>query len=64
VMKINCGAERLPRNVRVRSWHDHFALIPVRIGEHYHWLETIERKGEVVFVSNEYYYEWEFRVKD
>ena len=56
-MKFNCGPTPAERRARIQkkmdeaekflsAWHDHFALIPRRVGPgDCRWLETIERKG-------------------
>lgn len=54
-MKFNCGPTKRERELAkkiamqeraiiLRAWHDHFALLPVRIGHACYWLETVQRR--------------------
>ena len=59
-MKFDCGETWAEKYKRLTQWHDYFAWRPVRISDHdCRWLETIQRKGEVLWGE----WDWEYRAK-
>jgi hypothetical protein len=52
-----------------KAWHDSFCFIPRRISQDFGptlwvWLETVERKGELVFDPDGDYWLYSYRLKN
>lgn len=80
-MKFDCGPSRAEKRKaraiiragkikakyeRLRNWHPHFALFPVRIAKgDCRWLETVERRGtqQRGYWPGEDYWTWEYRAR-
>ena len=71
-MKFNVDDPKVKRAAetkRLSDWHEHFALVPRRVGTSLYWLETIQRKGEWVsrrrpsvggFIVTRWGWKWEY----
>lgn len=57
-MRFDCHK----RYFKKKEWHKWFAWYPVEVAERdCRWMETIERKGNLIIYSGDCYWEFEYR---
>jgi hypothetical protein len=60
-MKFDCGETREEKINALQQWHRFFCIWPRHVGyKDCRWLETIERKGTLMYHGSEYW-EWQYR---